>query len=530
MPAPRSWRGHTLAEPTTAPRADSLPDRLAWLGVLATTTLVPVVFTTRTEDVFTLTKVTALLLATCAMGALWVLAAGWQRPRPPHVPLAGLYLGAVAVTTGWSRSPEVSFVGMYGRFGGLLTSIAVVSFSLAAAQLLMGRGDRQRQLLWAMALSGVIGAGYLVIQWAGWDWFEWGPSQFPPGVMGNSNFSGAHAALGAVAALHLMSARSASRGLRIVAVVATALTSAGVLISASRGAMLALVAGAAWLGTRRPQWRQRLRERAPLVLLVAVLVVAVAAGSERFSAATVDQRLDVWEVALRGVPGHALVGGGPDLFLATFAEHRNEVAELRGVVADEPHNIVLDVLDGSGLVGLAMWVGLLAFVAGRRSRAGTGFVAVGLAYLVQGFVSIDVVGLQLLGWLAAAGVVAAATEVPAEPAAAPPRWRGLRLLALPAALALGALALLPLRADLAYRAGERASASGAPVEVALDHFAVAVDRNPWQPVYHLRYARELRRAAQSAGRDAASFRAAAAHQRFLAERLLPREVLRLLDG
>jgi hypothetical protein len=68
------------------------------------------------------------------------------------------------------------------------------------------------------------------------------------------------------------------------------------------------------------------------------------------------------------------------------------------------------------------------------------------------------------------------------------------------------------------------------VEVALDHFAVAVDRNPWQPVYHLRYARELRRAAQSAGRDAASFRAAAAHQRFLAERLLPREVLRLLDG
>ena len=65
------------------------------------------------------------------------------------------------------------------------------------------------------------------------------------------------------------------------------------------------------------------------------------------NANTSDQRVDLWEVALRGSPDHLLLGGGPDLYVVTFTEHAGD--DLDGVVANEPHNVLLDHLDGSGI-------------------------------------------------------------------------------------------------------------------------------------------------------------------------------------
>lgn len=515
---------------------ESIWARLGWIGVLVSTVAVPVLFTTRTQDVFTLTKATLALLAAIGLGMLWVLDAGWRRPLPGHAPVVGLYAGAIAVATGWSRSPQLSTVGMYGRFGGLVTTLSVVAISLIAAQLMLGRPDRQRQLLMAIAASGSLGGAYLIIQELGWDWFDWAASQYPAGVMGNSNFSGAHAALGLLALLAVLAPLDGR--VRLVSAAAVLPAGIGLVVSGSRGAYLALLVGVV-IGARRET--DPAARRAAKLIVVAMVLVLLGAGSS-FSRVTLDQRMDVWEVGLRGLPDHLLVGGGPDLFLVTFAEHRVEVPAVANVVADEPHNLLLDVADGSGLIGLAALLGVIVTVASYRSPGALGFVVVGAGYLAQAMFSIDVVGLQLLGWLAAAGVVAAgspapdrtavpaASAVPAAAAAAAARRPIVRWLAVPAAIVLALAALVPFRADLAFRAGSLASRQREPVAVSLDHFAVAVERNPWQPIYHLRYAQELRRAARDTPPDQArALREEARHQRFLAERLIPKEALGLLD-
>ena len=93
----------------------------------------------------------------------------------------------------------VSFLGNYGRIGGLATALAVVLVAWLLSAAMTGRPDRRRQLLAAVVLSSTAGALYLWAQQIGLDsviWLEAGGDEpaHPPGLLGNSNFSGAHVA------------------------------------------------------------------------------------------------------------------------------------------------------------------------------------------------------------------------------------------------------------------------------------------------------------------------------------------------
>ena len=467
-------------------------DDLRWGVVLATVGAVPLAFSTWTIDVFNLTALTVLWLGTTVAWGLWVAGRGFQFPAAPRLwPAVVAYVAVLVLATLTSRAPMVSLLGSYGRYGGLVTIVPAIGLAWLFADG-VGRSERNRRhALMAIALSGLVGALYLWSQEVGvdaWGWLEpWDrPPRHPPGALGNSNFSGAHLALASMPALTL-AARSRGR-LGVVWGVVAALILSGVAVSQSRGAMLAVGAGLIVLGARRST--RRTLVVAAVVAAAAVGVVALATNDggsdELFGTRTWSERVDLWEVALRGAGDRPVLGGGPDLFRLTFEEHAGD--ELSGVVSDEPHNVLLDHLDGAGFLGAAGWLAVVAgaaTVARRGGRETIAWSAMGAAYLAQAMVSIDVVPLLLWGWIALGGTVATRPRSSTR-LRSPVRATGAAV----AVIALCVVSLGPFRADMAHRRGIAASNAG-EAERALFQLEQAVDRHGWEPVFHRRLGVQL---------------------------------------
>lgn len=477
--------------------------------VLATVGAVPLAFSTWTIDVFNLTALTVLWLGTTLAWGLWVADRGLRLPTPPGMwPAVAVYLVVLGAATVASRAPMVSALGSYGRYGGLATIVPAIALAWLVMDGVGRSPTRRRQALMAVTVSGVLGAIYLWSQQLdvdAWSWLEpWDKApRHPPGALGNSNFSGAHLAMAAMPAL-VLAARSRGRRRAIWAVAACVILS-GVAVSQSRGAMLAVGAGLVVLAAGRST--ARTLAVGAMIAAASIGVVALATNDggsdELFGTRTWGERVDLWEVALRGAADRPVLGGGPDLFRLTFEEHAGP--ELDRVVSDEPHNVVLDHLDGAGFLGAAAWLAVVAAAAAtvRRQgdRGGIAWAAMGAAYLTQAMVSIDVVPLVLWGWVAVGGMVAVGS-----PARARRRSPALVAVAAAATVVVCVLALGPFRADMAHRRGIEASNAG-DIQRALHQLDQAVDRHGWEPRFHRRLGIQLVLASR-AGDDEFAERAA----------------------
>lgn len=506
---------------------------LQWWVLLATVAITPLAFSTWTIDVFNLTALTVLWLGlVVAVGLQIALGPAGRCPLPRVWVVVATYVGILVLTTVTSRAPLVSAFGSYGRYGGLATTVPAIAAAWLLVGHLAGSTRRQRQLAGALAISAGLGAAYLWAQQAGIDAFDWlepwrTRPRHPPGALGNSNFSGAHLALaiGPVAYLAITTAghrRVAWTSLGIVVL-------SGIAVSQSRGAMMAAAVGLIAIAATSSTNRRVVGAGAfaAMVVVGAIALLANAGGLDELSgAATWGERVDLWEVALRGAADRPVLGGGPDLYALTFADHAGP--DLSGVVSNEPHNVLFDQLDGSGFVGAAAWLSVVAALVWLAlhsidHRALPPWSAMGLAYLTQAMVSIDVVPLQLWGWVAAAGVAAVA-----EPALArrdtkaeattrkATRWAA----GVVAAAALGILAVAPFRADMAHRRGIEASNAG-DNDRAIAQLRQATDRHAWEPRFHRRLGIQLSLAGNRTGDPATLAEARAELDRAL--ELLPHD-------
>ncbi len=496
-----------------------------WWVLVATVAVVPLAFSTWTADVFNLTSLTVVWVGAILAIGLEILAGRRRLPASRIWLVVAAYLAVLALTTVTSRSPEVSFLGLYGRYGGLVTVVPVVILALLLARAMAGAPARRSQAMVALVASAVAGAAYLWAQQLGIDWFGWlDPTgrqpRHPPGALGNANFSGAHLALAVGPALVLTVENAGRR--RLAAASAAAVILSGVGVSQSRGAMLACAAAIIAVALGSGLSRRLLGAGVTAAaLLVGLTALATGSSGDLVGTRTLDERAELWQVAFEGAADRPILGGGPDLYVLTFREHAGPA--LAGVIADEPHNVLLDHLDGSGVLGAGAWLAVVAAVVAvaRRNpapRTQLPWVALGAAYLSQAMVSIDVVPLQLWGWVAAAGVVGAS---PVEPAPGPRSGRAPRALVAAAAVgtvALIAVALGPFRADMAHRRGIEAANVG-DQDRALAQLTQATERNGWEPRFHRRLGIQLAVAAREAPGDGLAEAAAAELDRAL--ELLP---------
>lgn len=369
--------------------------------------LSPLAFARGLEDCFGLPKRTLLgVAAACLLPAVVARVANrasWRRlAAAPWVGLPALWLlVTLAVTLLAGNLPAAAPHVL------LLVALAVVFGDAASAPLTSA--DRRRLAIVVVAVAA-LEAGYALAQWQGVDPLFGAATRdaaapgWPPrliGTLGYPNTLGAMLALGLpVAAWGLLTAREGTprRGWWWTA--AIVLVVAALVVTRSRGAWGAAVAGLVVLGLvlgpRRLAPHRRLLAALALALSGVVGAAAFATRAEgessvcrRFTsqwdlrAPALLQRQLTWRATLdmvreRPVSGHGLGSVALQLLDRSGAVlARPEHANLRAAVVNvkESHNDYLQMAAESGLVGLALWAGCIVCaltVLVRRARARSG--------------------------------------------------------------------------------------------------------------------------------------------------------------
>lgn len=404
-------------------------------ALLAGVVAVPAVFLPTANDAFGLPK---LLTAAVLVVVGW---AAWAAQRRPAWPRFGqveravaAYIGVVGVATITSIGRIDSLFGSYERYGGLLPLLVHVAFGALLVVAFRGRPDRLALIPVAVTVAAAAVAAYVLLQTAGIDFVQWQEAsgadvRYQAGSMGNSDFAGGLLGI-ALPFAAATAARRQGRG-RWVATVASAVIVVGLVATRSRGGLAAALVGLGVLAfVERRRIPRRVRVASALGVLAIVTVVALRPApveqSGLLRTASFEVRAREWAGAVDAFLERPILGTGPDTFEFVFPQHRSreDGAELGLQIADKPHSILLEKASDTGVLGLAAYLAVMVTalrVARRRPTETAVFVAGLAAYLAQGAVSIDVPPLALLGWVAIAGIVAAAEPPPARPDKRTPR-------------------------------------------------------------------------------------------------------------
>ena len=307
-------------------------------------------------------KVPAVLLVGAWL-ALQVVERRWPRPHPVQVLLA-LLMAVMLISTATHLTSEFA----------LQYAIRWVPFLVVAGVLVDVCAFRVRvDAIIASAVAGALVAGLGALQSiviAG-DRRASGPLEDP-----NDLAYVLAAAVPLLVALLLPPDRPGARRRNALIGAAAAVLVLGTAATFSRGGILALTAAVAWLVLRGAL--------SPRVL--AASAVTLAAGAAAFGLAAwgtlrrgleekqfvagdnIDSRLLRWEAAARVLAREPLLGAGPGGVRSEYV-HASGLAEI-AETTPVTHNMYLEVGADLGLVGLALFLGVivLAFVSAERAR------------------------------------------------------------------------------------------------------------------------------------------------------------------
>ena len=505
--------------------------------------ITPAVFDLGAVKPFDIVKVTAVWFFGALIFGIWLAAAALGRSRPRGFLMGWLvagYLAVATLATIFSRTPLTAIFGWYGRYGGLTTIVAYVLVFVVIACVYRERRDRTHELVYAMAAGAIVLTAYILIQWLGIDPIRWSrpsgeiPGQPYFGTMGNANFAGGY--LGLTAPWVFLAYRRA-RSIRARALVAAAgAAQLGALwLTSARNGMVALAfAVGALLFIERRRVPALLKIGAAAVAAVAVLLAVIVIwhpgsdepprafrGVDVLRSETIQVRGYWWLAGIKMFADRPVIGWGPDSYVTEYPKYMPRTAARLGdaETADKPHNVFVEHLAHTGILGFAAYIALL-IVAFRRAfrrlrNAGreeaalmSTLIALLAGYVGQAFFSIDVTAIGLVGWVAL-GCIAALADPPDDTAPSTPaptrpsaRARVLAGVAIVVAAALAALSTAPLKADHESRTARRLSSADAFIDDVREHLDRSQIWQPWVPQYRAIEGEYLARQAQaSSDRD-----------------------------
>lgn len=289
------------------------------------------------------------------------------------VPFWLFFLGIAGITLLWSINPSKS-----GNSFVILGSLIIVYVLIA-----MSPVDRDvlRRVENGLIIGGVAAVAYGLFQLAVLGGFPDDP--FIPGAprdgrFGNDLLGPNNQAVALMLPLVISLSRSAmavEAAKRAQYAGIAALLLGGILMTGSRGGILATIVAVVALVASTPRGRGRLLAYATVGLVIAGYVwIAHPFGlAERTTetATSSSGRTDIWQVGLAACPNYCPFGSGWGTFPEVYAQTQAEVAGasvLVGGGAYEAHNVWLLVIIELGLVGLLLLVAALLTSAIEAAR------------------------------------------------------------------------------------------------------------------------------------------------------------------
>ena len=270
------------------------------------------------------------------------------------------------------------------KFGALEQIATLIAALLICAACAESEGIR-KTVLRCVCVAGVISGTYCIFQYCHLDpilptsAYQAGEGVFrivrPPGTLGHSDYLGAWLPWSLFISVYLMT-KSRNRTGKSLSSLAVLIVATSLVLTGSRGALLGLFAGILCYCLLK---RIRIRD-ASLVLAAAAMILVLftmsPAGAQLRARAhwIGDDPLGgarplLWRDSLSMAWNRPWQGYGPDLFATEFPRYQSLelVRAFPNFYHESPHNVLLDMLTGSGLIGLFAFI----LVFGVAVRAGS---------------------------------------------------------------------------------------------------------------------------------------------------------------
>ena len=479
------------------PAEGSLAEGLVEAGWLLTALLTPLVANLWASQPFELPKAAVVRTLVWIMVGCWLVDCLMARRSPWHdLRDNPLLWPALAVGSAWVLAtalgvdPGLSLWGSYERSQGLLSLLSYLLLFLVVSARLRARFQLER-LVGVVVATGVPLVGLGVAQALGWQPVPLVSDARSPvyATLGRSNFLGAYLAM--ALPLTVVWAWTARRPWLRLAGAILALSELAVIgLTLARGAWLAAGVGLGTLAVAGCWPRLRLAGDRWLKVAIAAGAVAILAvglagaiGLGSAQEGSTAARRTIWQATLELIGQRPWLGYGPDALGLVFPHvypPQLVYYQGRGLTVDRAHNLVLDGLVTTGVVGLVAQLAVataLLVVAGRALRRAVdpwrrawlvACLAAVVANLAGNLVSFDVTATAVLVALLMPVIVALSRllEVPApgegQRLATRPVWRSVAVLVV--VLAVGAAVIeanfRPVAADVAARSADRQAGMG----------------------------------------------------------------------
>jgi O-antigen ligase len=307
----------------------------------------------------------------------------------------------------FSAHPRFSWIGSTWRRSGVIAEIAVLVIAAAVAgqiavDSLLGNQRGLRILLRVTVLASLPISIYGILQYFGVDpilaaaGYQFGEGTFmivrPPSTLGHAAYFATYLLYVAFAGAALIGVETA-RSWKIAATTASVLAIFAMVLSGTRAALLGFILGVMFVVLRE---RTVFRERWRFLVITAAIAVVIGAfyfapAGERLRARAFwagedrlgGSRLLLWRDPLHMIfkdssGARWLAGYGPETFAVEFPQHES-IALARAFpdfYHESPHNIFLDALVSTGILGLAARIALVMLCLARaRGPIGGAFVA-----------------------------------------------------------------------------------------------------------------------------------------------------------
>lgn len=413
------------------------------ISLLTITFIVPVIFFTRTNDVFEINKMFVFRFFTFYSVALWLMIFIIDKRiilkrTGLDFPVAGFLLASI-ITTIITKNRTVSIYGVYEDFEGIITIVNYILFFYLATNFIKTKNDVFKYIYVIVGATFIISL-YGLAQNLGWDFVRWNPETYSPerffSTLGNPNFLAAYLveSIPVIFILFFITHKIYKKFFILTALILAIVI---LFLTKSRAGFLSFLVTVIFILVytifdARKKENELFSKNKIWFLAFAIIIIltyfhpivrdAFQMLWERsknlfsFKGIILTPRVYIWKSALMMFKDNPIIGTGLDTFQVIFPYYRFPIywqLEWNGT-PEKTHNVFLQILATQGVLGFSFYL-LLFFTFLKKSfnlvfceRDITrryiifGFFMAAVAFYVQGLFNYTVVAYGSFFWLALA--------------------------------------------------------------------------------------------------------------------------------
>ncbi len=411
------------------------------LSIMVIVFVVPVLFYTRTNDVFEINKMFVFRFFTFFAVAMWLIIFLIEkkimlRKTALDFPIVGFFLASL-LTTIITKNRTVSIYGVYEDFEGIITIINYILFFYLAVNFIKTKRDVFKYIYIILVATFIISL-YGLAQNLGWDFVRWNPETYNPerffSTLGNPNFLAAYLveSIPVIFILFFITHKISKKSLVLIVLILSVVI---LFLTKSRAGFLSFLVTVlfimiyTFLDARKKE--NELFSKNKMWFLAFGVVILLTSfhplvrdafqtlwerSKNLFSlhGIILTPRIYIWKSALMMFKDNPVTGTGLDTFQVIFPYYRFPIywqLEWNGT-PEKTHNVFLQVLATQGIIGFGFY--LLLFITflkksfnlifGERDITRRyiifGFFMAVIAFYVQGLFNYTVVAYGSFFWLA----------------------------------------------------------------------------------------------------------------------------------